>query len=122
MPEEKRRFTRVSFSVKAELTVNNALYTAEEITNLSVGGCLLPIEADLESGTVCLLKILLSGTATEFSIQVEGKIVRCKSGTMAIRFTKIETDSLFHLQNIIRYNYPDTDKVEHELGKHPGLV
>ena len=122
MPEEKRRFTRVSFSVKAELTANNVLYTAEEITNLSVGGCLLPIEADLEPGKVCLLKILLSGTATELSIQVEGKIVRCKSGTMAIRFTRIEPDNLFHLQNIIRYNYPDTDKVEHELGKHPGLI
>jgi hypothetical protein len=121
MPE-KRRFTRVSFSVKTELTANNVLYTAEEITNLSVGGCLLPIEADLAPETVCLLKILLSGTATEFSIQVEGKIVRCKSGTMAIRFTRIEPDNLFHLQNIIRYNYPDTDKVEHELGKHPGLI
>ena len=51
MPEDKRRFTRVSFSVKAELTANNVLYIAEEITNLSVGGCLLPIEADLEPGT-----------------------------------------------------------------------
>ena len=121
MPEEKRRFSRVSFSVKAELTVDGVLYIADEITNLSVGGCLLPIEADLEPETACLLKIVLSGTATELSIQVEGKIVRCKSGTIAVRFTKIEPDGLFHLQNIIRYNYPDTDKVEYELGKHPGL-
>ena len=121
MPEEKRRFTRVSFSVKVELTADNVLYTAEEITNLSVGGCLLPIEADLEPGTVCLVKILLSGTDTEFLIEVEGNIVRCKSGTIAVRFTRIEPDNLFHLQNIVRYNSPDTDRVEQEISDHKGL-
>jgi hypothetical protein len=122
MKDEKRRFTRVPFRVKTKVAAKNVIFSAEEITNLSVGGCLLPIEAELEPETECRLEILLSGTATELSVQVEGKIVRCESGTMAIRFTRIEPDSLFHLQNIIRYNYPDTDKVEHELGKHPGLI
>jgi len=67
MTDEQRRFSRVSFRVRAEMTVNNVLYSSEEINNLSVGGCLLPI------------------------------------------------------QNIVRYNSPDTDRVEQEISNHPGL-
>ena len=35
MPDEKQRFTRVPFKVKAEMTVNDVLYSSEEINNLS---------------------------------------------------------------------------------------
>ncbi len=122
MTDEKRRFSRVPFRVRAEMTIHNVLYSSEEINNLSVGGCLLPIKVAVETGTKCNLKILLSGTNSELSVRIEGQIIRCESEAVAVKFTQIEPDSLFHLQNIIRYNYPDTDKVEHELGKHPGLI
>lgn len=121
MPDEKRRFTRVPFEVKGEMTVNDVLYYSEKINNLSVGGCLLLLEADVETGTKCHLKIMLSGANSKLSVQVEGKIIRCEPGAVAIKFTTIEPDSLFHLQNIIRYNYPDTDKVEQEISNYPGL-
>ncbi len=121
MTDEKRSFSRVPFRVKAEMTVNNVLYSSGEINNLSAGGCLLPIEVEIETGTKCNLKILLSGSNSELSVRVEGKIIRCESGSVAIKFTEIEPDSLFHLQNIVRYNYPDTDKIEEEIGNHTGL-
>lgn len=121
MTNEKRRFSRVPFRVRAEMTVDNVLYSSGEINNLSVGGCLLPIKVDAGTGTKCNLKILLSGTNSELSVQVEGKIIRCETGTVAIKFTEIQPDSLFHLQNIVRYNYPDPDKVEQEISNHPGL-
>ena len=122
MSDEKRRFSRVPFNVKVELTVDHAQYISEEIDNLSVGGCRLSIAADLEVGAPCRLRILLSETTDGPHVQVEGQVVRCESGTVAIQFTGIDPDSLFHLQNIIRYNFPDTDKVEQELSDHPGLV
>ena len=122
MPNEKRRFTRFPFKVKAEMTVNNVLYSADGINNLSIGGCLLPVRADLEPGAECDLKIILSGTHDELSVKVKGKVIRCESATVAIRFTAIEPDSLFHLRNIVRYNYPDSDKIEQEIRNHPGLL
>ena len=122
MVVEKRRFTRVPFRVKAEMTVNYVLSSAEEISDLGVGGCLLPITADLEQGNACHVRILLSGTSSELSVRVEGEIVRCKTGAIAIKFTHIDPDSLFHLQNIIRYNSSDSDPVEQELRDHPVLV
>jgi hypothetical protein len=120
MPDEKRQFTRVPFKVKAEMTVNDVLYSSEKINNLSVGGCLLPIEANAETGTRCHLKIMLSGANSKLSVQVEGKIIRCEPETVAIQFTEIDPDSLFHLQNIIRYNHPDIDKVEQEINNYSG--
>ena len=112
---------RVPFRVRAEMTVNNILNFSEEINNLSVGGCLLPIKMDVATGIKCNLEILLSGTNSQLSVRVEGKIIRCESGAVAIKFTEIEPDSLFHLQNIVRYNCPDPDKVEQEISNHPAL-
>ncbi|MBW2078282.1 MAG: PilZ domain-containing protein [Deltaproteobacteria bacterium] len=119
---EKRRFTRLPFRVKAEMTVNDVLYSAEEINNLSVGGCLLPITADLEPGSACHVRILLSGTSSELSLRVAGNVVRCDYGAIAVKFTDIDPDNLFHLQNIVRHNSSDPDAVERELRNYPGLV
>ncbi len=122
MSDDKRRFTRVPFRVKAEMTVNDVLYSSEKINNLSLNGCLLPIEADLKLGTECHVRILLSATNSELSVQVEGKIIRCEACAVAIKFTGIEPDSLFHLQNIIRYNFENTETIEQEISNHPGLL
>lgn len=122
MSDEKRRFTRVPFRVMAEMTVNNVLYSSEGINNLSTRGCLLPIEADLELGMGCHLRIFLSGTNDDLFVKVEGKIIRCEAGAVAIKFTGIESDSLFHLQNIVRYNFPDTKKIEKEISDRFGIL
>lgn len=119
MSEEKRRFTRIHFRVKAELTVNDVLYSAEEISNLGVGGCLLPIKADLELGTLCQVRILLSGTSSELSVGADGEVIRCDHGAIAMQFTHIDPDSLFHLQNIVRYNCLDPEKADREIRDHP---
>ena len=122
MVAEKRRFARVLFRVKAEMTVNDVLYSAEKISNLSVGGCHLPITVDLEPGTICQVRILLSGASSELSVSVKGSIVRCDHGAIAVKFTHIDLDSLFHLQNVIRYNSLDPEAVEREIREHPSLV
>lgn len=122
MLNEKRRFSRIPFKVNAELKVNNTIYSAEEISNLSIGGCLFPVAADLESGAVCHVRILLSGRSNELSIMVEGTVARSTGGMVAIKFTRIDPESLFHLQNIIRYNALDSEAVEKEIRDHPGLL
>ncbi len=121
MTDEKRRFTRTPFKVRAEIETSDARYCAAEISNLSIGGCLLPIQADLEPGTVCRMKIILEGTG-DVCIRVEGKVVRSPPETVALQFHRIDRDSLLHLQNVIRYNAPDANAVDMEILKHPGLV
>jgi len=121
MADEKRRFSRVPFRVKVEMAVNNRTYTAPEIEDLSIGGCRVPVEADVSEGDPCRVEIFLSGANSELSVKVTGVILRREPGSVAVKFNEIEPDSLFHLQNIIRFNHPDTEKIEEEIDKHPGV-
>ena len=121
MDFEKRRFSRVPFRVKAEIAVDNRTYTAPEIEDLSIGGCRLPVEADVSEGDPCRVEIFLSGANSELSVKVTGTILRREPGSVAVKFNEIKPDSLFHLQNIIRFNHPDAEKVEEEINKHPGV-
>lgn len=119
MIQEKRRFTRIPFKVKAEMRVGKILYSAEVIENLSIGGCLLPINAVFERGTTCQIRILLTGSSSDLDVKIDGDITRCDANTVAVKFTHIDPDSLFHLQSIVRYNSPDPDAIEEEIVKHP---
>ena len=122
MATENRRFTRIIFRVKAEVRIGEELYIAKEIKNLSIGGCLLPLDADLKPGVVCQIKISLSGSTSDLSVQAEGEIVRSTPGGIAVKFTRIDPDSLYHLQSIVRYNAPDAESFEKEINKHPGIA
>ncbi len=122
MSSERRRFSRIPFRVKAEMTADDAFYSVDSIDSLSVGGCLLPIKADIKLGTGCNVRILLTGTSSELVIRIDGEINRCTPEGVAIKFTRIDPDSLIHLQNIILYNSPDSHLVEKEIHDHPGLV
>ena len=120
--ENKRRFTRVPFRMKTRVTIGGVIFNADEICNLSIGGCLLPFDVPYPLGTSCHIEILLNQEDPSLCVDVEGEIVRKKSEVTAIRFTRIDPDSLFHLRNIVRYNSPDPDAVEDEIEKHPGLI
>ena len=122
MSGEKRRFSRIPFRVNAELTVGEKSFLVEEIQNLSIGGGLFPIEEELETGEICRIEIILEGSSSELSIYVSGEVIRSTDGSAAIQFTRIDPDSLFHLQNIIRFNAPDPDVIEEEIRNHPGII
>ena len=121
MIDDNRRFSRIPFKVKAHLQIGTEVYTAPELSNLSVGGCLLPVTANIPSGTACQLRILLEGSSEDMTVIIEGEVVRTTPEGLAVRFLRIEPDSLYHLHNIILYNAPDADTIEHELSRHPGL-
>lgn len=121
MSDENRRFSRIPFKVNVELNVKDTHYASREISNLSVGGCLLPIKDNLPAGEPCTINIMLEGSSDDMRVGIDGEIVRSVPEGVAIKFTRIEPESLFHLQNIIRYNAPDADTVENEISKHPGI-
>lgn len=116
---EKRRFSRIFLDVKGRLTVENESYEVERIANLSVGGCLLEIDCEHLLNKECTFTILLSRMAP--GIEVFGEIVRAEKGELSVQFNRIEPEHLFHLQNVIRYNSPDPEKIEKEIQERPGL-
>ncbi len=118
---EKRRFSRISFGVEAVISAGNRTCHTDTITNLSVGGCLLPVNEIFEPGEACVVTIPIPGTMDDLCVRVEGKVIRFENNEVAVHFISIDPDSLLHLKNIIRYNASDIDQVETELSKHPGL-
>ena len=122
MPNEKRRFSRVVYDVRSRLTVGEQAFEADHITDLGIGGCLLPLRSKLEAGASCRIAIHLPGADSSGVIRVEGEIVRSDSVEVAVKFTSIDPDSLVHLHNIVLHNSQDTDKAEEEIRRHPGLV
>jgi hypothetical protein len=122
MSDERRRFTRVPFQVKAELEVGERTLEADDITNLSMGGCLLPLSTEIEEGASCCLRIRLTGASSDLNVQVEGEVLRGAPGTVAVKFTRVDIDSLFHLRSIVLYNSDDPDAVEQEFRTRSGVV
>ncbi len=55
------------------------------------------------------------------AVQIDGEIVRTTPEGLAVNFVRIDPESLFHLQNIVKYNSPDADVIESEINKHPGI-
>jgi c-di-GMP-binding flagellar brake protein YcgR len=122
MPDrEQRKFTRVPFRVETRLEVGDRVYAAPELYNLSVGGCLLPLEPALSVGEAVRVVIVLTREPAPLEVEVEAEVVRHEDGMTALKFIRIDPDSLFHLRNIIRYNASDTEAVESEFDAHPGL-
>ncbi len=121
MSNNRRRYTRVPFKVKAEVTISGSGYTVDKINDLAVGGCLLPIAEKQKIGAHCEVRIILSGTSSELSVKAAGEIVRSDPQWVAIKFTQVDDDSFFHLQNIVRYNSSDPDMIEKEILDHPIL-
>jgi len=120
MTIEKRRFSRIIFNVRARLVVGEATYELERIVNLSVGGCQLEINEQLQTRELCKFTIFLQRMGP--GVEVFGEIVRAGNGEVSIKFTKVDPENLTHLQNIIRYNAEDPDQIDEEIKLHPGLM
>ncbi len=122
MTGEKRRFSRIMFHVRASLETGTKTFDFDRITNLSVGGCLVELTdagSSLSLGQEVVFRIFLEHMSP--AVVVNGEIVRMEKREIGVRFTMIDPENLFHLQNIIRYNAENTVQIEKELKKHPGL-
>ena len=123
MASDKRRFSRIPLNFPATLIIDNTeVHDIHELTNLSIGGCLVPLDEDIVEGTRCTITIRLTGGLGNTPVTVGGEVVRHDQDYVAIRFTRIRPDDLHHLQNLIRYNAPDPDQIDREISDNPGLL
>jgi hypothetical protein len=122
MSEEYRRFTRIKYGIPAIITVGSNVFSVKEVSNLSIGGALIPCEQNFEDLTKCIFQIPIGGTTNNLCMEVKGEFVWSNDKEAAIKFTDITPDSLMLLQNIIRYNAEDPDEIDAEIAEHQGLI
>lgn len=120
--EQRRKFSRIPLNFPATMIVDKTeVYDIHELANLSIGGCLVPLDADVIEGTSCTITIRLAGGLGNTPVNVKGEVVRHDNEYAAIKFTQISPEDLHHLQNLIRYNAPDPDIIEDEIENSPGI-
>ncbi len=123
MEQKRRRFSRVRLKFPARVAMDEGTsFMVEEFANLSIGGCLIPIEDEIPKGTIWQVTIPLVEDPEGPKIEVTGEVVRREEEFVGVKFTQISPESLFHLQNLMRYNAPDPDTIEEEIDEHPGIV
>ncbi|WP_028585859.1 PilZ domain-containing protein [Desulfogranum mediterraneum] len=124
MPSEKRKFSRIHLNFSLTLTLaDGSAYLIDTLDDIAIGGCLIPAQAEYARQGPCHITIPLGDSPeAQPRIEVEGEIIRVTPEQVAICFNQIEPESLVHLQNLIRYNAPDPDKIEEEINQHPGLL
>lgn len=119
----KRCFSRIQFQTTAIVRFEDREMTGE-VVNLSLNGVFLTSTEPTTPGEEVDMKILLSGTSSELSLNVKGKVVRQDEEGIGVQFTGMDLDSFIHLKNIVAYNSDDSSKMEKEFerfvwGKDP---
>ncbi len=94
------------------------IVTPTGIRDISLGGIFVLVEEPLAVETACSVTIKLEGPSSLLRIGLEGEVVRVEEDGMAIKFTKIDLDSLVHLRHIIKIHTKDPEAVDEEFSKH----
>jgi hypothetical protein len=113
--DEKRRFTRVLFETTIKITAGKTVIMSKRLRDISLGGAFVFTSGtSLPESTSCVLEIDLIGRASLLRIQVEAEVVRADEDGMAVKFTKIDLDSLVHLRHLIVVHAQDPSAVDVE--------
>ena len=111
---EKRSFARIPFQTKAIVRAKQTTVIGV-VENLSLAGIFLKTPERLGLNRVVKIELLFTGTSSQLSILLNGKIMRHENLGMAIQFRNVDIDAFIHLKNLISYNTNQMGKVEEEF-------
>ncbi len=107
MTIERRRRTRVRFTIKARLVAPGVKRQECETKNLSVNGVLIVGAVEIKVGS--LWGIELSGKLkhSSFRVRIKAKAIRTTPNGAAFAFEKMDDDCYALLQTVVIYNADD---------------
>ncbi len=88
---EKRDFTRVPFETKAVINWKGESITGT-VENLSLKGMFLKTSEEVEDDQEISIKIFLTGSSSQLTIDLDGTVLRSENKGLAIRFKKIDIE------------------------------
>jgi len=111
---EKRNFDRIPFQTKAIVRSKDTTVIGI-VENLSLDGIFLKTPEKLNLNRIVKIELLFTGTSSQLSILLDGKIMRHENIGMAIQFKNVDMDAFFHLENLISYNTNQVGKLKDEF-------
>ncbi len=113
---EKRNFDRIPFQTKAIVRSKDTTVIGI-VENLSLDGIFLKTPEKLNLNRIVKIELLFTGTSSQLSILLDGKIMRHENIGMAIQFKNVDMDAFFHLKNLISYNTNQMGKLKNDFKK-----
>lgn len=111
--ENRRRFSRIAFNAKTEISQNDNCWQCE-LLDLSLKGLLVsqPLNAQINRATPCRIIITL---ADEAEIQMQARLARDDDEHLGFSCEEIDVDSISHLRRLVELNIGDPDASNREL-------
>jgi hypothetical protein len=114
--EERRKEVRVSFKTEVVLSCGDHKIAARaDSKDISLNGVFVYTDQRLPIGSFCNLDIMLTGSSSELSLRIIGKIAREGDEGIGIAFEGMDIDSYFHIRNIVRHNTLDWERAEPDI-------
>lgn len=101
---EQREFRRLPIRLEVQVSDGRRTLVSGKTRDVSREGLYVFVDTPLPRGSECQVVLLVSGPKSQLRVEVSGKVVRTDDHGMAIDFTEVDLDSLFHLRNLIQYN------------------
>ncbi len=114
MGMEKRNCTRVIFESEA-LVVYKDRTLRGTVENLSLNGLFLRIPEILPLNDTVEVEILLSGSSSKLTVNIQGLVVRQDDDGVALQIVGMDLDSFIHYKNIITYISGDEREIMNEF-------
>lgn len=117
MDERNRReMTRVPFHFAATLQSHSNPAIPGNVTDVSLKGIYVACENPLPVGSACQLTLRLGSGDDPVCLELAGTVARVDRSGMAIEIDEVlPIETLTHLQNVVRYNAADADRIDQEL-------
>ncbi|MCW5209715.1 PilZ domain-containing protein [Desulfobulbus sp. US1] len=102
MRYNRRQFSRIKFPRPVLLDFGEKKYECSA-TNFSLGGMYVQGWFEQQPGDICDIKLCISETDLEMSIEAVCSVVRQDNDGLALRFTSMEPDGFLFLQEALLY-------------------
>ena len=114
--ENRRQFTRILFSIDAQLEVEEQSYTVN-IHDISLNGALVtaPENAEKIKNKLGLLTFQLADSDTQVSMHVA--IVHVAKDEIGLQCNAIDIDSVTYLRRLVELNLGDESQLNKELSQ-----
>lgn len=114
--ENRRQFTRILFSIDAQLEVEEQSYTVN-IHDISLNGALVtaPENAEKIKNKLGLLTFQLVDSDTEVSMHVA--VVHVEKDEIGLQCNAIDIDSVTYLRRLVELNLGDESQLNKELSQ-----
>lgn len=121
--KERRKNTRLSLNLEAELVLSSNITCHGKIRNISFSGIYMPFVnvSEISPGDSGVLKLFLDSQPGKSMITFACEVVRIDESGVGVKFINVDVEGYEKFKNLMLYNSPDPDKLLAELKKNPGL-